>query len=363
MSARPLHTDQELAEAARALPIPECPPDRREQTRLLLTLALEARDSNAVPPRRPRAHQGARFAAAALVAGALFANPSTTRHDPTLHGTIVPEPGARFERLSGPPDELVRLHEGIIGVQVSPLARGERFRILVGDEEIEVRWTAFAVTAAAGRLRSVTVREGVVEVRPGKSAVRRLSAGHRWLSPEAIVDEATRAEPRDALATAPERAQPSGRPRPAGPRPPAGRNVEPSSAGESAFADGWAALRKQDFDRAAACFARARDAAAATPLAEDASFWHAVALKRGGNREAARSALESFLRNHATSDRAGEASVMLGWLLLEAGETSDAARRFQVALDDQIEPVRRGATAGLAAVKAAQTRRAPPGGE
>ena len=269
-------------------------------------------------------------------------------------GVIVPSGGARFERLSAAPDELVRLHEGTVAIEVAHLAPGERFRVLIGPDEVEVHGTAFTVTATGDRLRAVTVRTGVVELRRSTGDVRRLEPRQGWLAP--AVEAGPPARPPSPR---PSRRGRTSRPGSAG-GPARPRNAEGahSDAGEAAFAEGWAALREGDFGRAALSFAGAQDAAAGSQLAEDAGFWRAVALKRGGRSAAARAALASFLEVHARSDRAGEASVMLGWLLLEAGEPAAAAARFRAALDDRVEQVRRGATAGLQAVRAADPSRA-----
>ena len=46
---------------------------------------------------------------------------------PAYRATIVAHEGARFVRLEGPPDEIVRLFEGTLTVVVEPLGPGERF--------------------------------------------------------------------------------------------------------------------------------------------------------------------------------------------------------------------------------------------
>jgi TolA-binding protein len=117
---------------------------------------------------------------------------------------------------------------------------------------------------------------------------------------------------------------------------------------ETAFARGWSALRTNDFEAAADAFGQAasgRDNA----LAEDAFFWRGVALDRANHLATAQEALAQFLIRYPRSDRAGEASVMLGWLLLQGGDVSTAEARFGSALGDPSERVRRSARAGLAA--------------
>ena len=118
---------------------------------------------------------------------------------------------------------------------------------------------------------------------------------------------------------------------------------------EIAFARGWSALRANDFEVAARAFGQAAAERNDNALSEDASFWRGVALDRANQLAEAQEALTRFLVLYPQSDRAGEASVMLGWLLLRAGETTAADARFGSALGDPSERVRRSARAGLAA--------------
>jgi len=118
---------------------------------------------------------------------------------------------------------------------------------------------------------------------------------------------------------------------------------------EIAFARGWSALRANDFEAAARAFGQAAAERNDNALSEDASFWRGVALDRANQLAEAQEALTRFLVLYPKSDRAGEASVMLGWLLLRAGETTAADARFGSALGDPSERVRRSARAGLAA--------------
>ena len=55
---------------------------------------------------------------------------------------------ARFVRAQPPPDEIVRLDDGRIELDVIPLAAGERFRVVTDNGEVEVRGTSFEVLAA-----------------------------------------------------------------------------------------------------------------------------------------------------------------------------------------------------------------------
>jgi hypothetical protein len=58
--------------------------------------------------------------------------------------------------------------------------------------------------------------------------------------------------------------------------------------------------------------------------------------------------MEDFLLRHPDSPRAGEVSVMLGWLLVDSGERARAEALFRAATTDPRSEVRRSAEAGLA---------------
>ena len=118
---------------------------------------------------------------------------------------------------------------------------------------------------------------------------------------------------------------------------------------EIAFAQGWSSLRSGQFDAAGEAFGRAASRQNENALSEDASFWRGVAFDRARRFADAREAFIEFLARYPDSDRAGEASVMLGWLLLRAGDAADAGARFKSALGDPAARVRRSALAGLAA--------------
>ena len=135
------------------------------------------------------------------------------------------------------------------------------------------------------------------------------------------------------------------------PVPPAPPQVRPARAAEEvSYDDAWAALRTGDFPHAATGFARVVLLAPDSPLVEDASFWRAVALARGKRSAEAVSAFHDFLDGYARSSRAGEASAMLGWLLIDARAFDEAARRFDAAAGDPDPAVRTSARAGLDAL-------------
>jgi TolA-binding protein len=124
---------------------------------------------------------------------------------------------------------------------------------------------------------------------------------------------------------------------------------------ERSYDQAWEALRAGDFGRAAGGFARVVLLAPDGPLVEDASFWRAVALARGQRAAEARSAFRDFLDSFGSSPHVGEASAMLGWLLIDARSYDEAAQRFTAAVRDANPAVRHSARAGLNAL----TRREP----
>ena len=374
-----------VIELARELPVAIPPPARREEVR---TAVLAAAARVAQPPahrawRAPVLATAGAAAAAVIVYLAIPRGPAPPegRH---AHGTVRPYPGARYLARTAGPDELVQLTDGVIDVEVEPLLAGERFRVVVGGAEIEVRGTAFTVIASDDHLLGVTVAHGRVEVRPQLGAPAVLGAGQSWhatlaaaiagapavapsagvgpsgswsASPSGAGSPALRS--RQAAVVAP-RPRPATVPAPAHvaeaapgeppPRVPQAAGEAARSPEERSYDEAWEALRANDFAAAARGFARILLLAPDSPLAEDASFWHAVALARGKRSAEARSAFRDFLESYARSSRAGEASAMLGWLLIDARSYDDAARRFRAAVGDASAAVRASAQAGLDAL-------------
>ena len=153
-------------------------------------------------------------------------SPSERRAAVAYHGTVTPAPGARFSRPSGVPDEVVVLESGTIHVEVSPLGRGERFRVRAGDGEVEVRGTAFDVAVEDGHLATVQVQHGRVDVRGASTPAVMLGAGESWMA----VPPAAPPTSNLAIEEAP---APSAEPRaPAPSRPSAGHSATPAPKDE-----------------------------------------------------------------------------------------------------------------------------------
>jgi hypothetical protein len=299
--------------------------------------------ARAQPPAHARSRRwlAVPLAAAAAVL-AIVAWPAPALHAVALpvlpplpsRGHVHPFPGAVFTAGSHVPDEIVTLHDGTIHVDVDPLRTGERFRVLVGTSEVEVRGTAFDVTADHDRLVGVHVLHGRVEVRPsaGRATVL-LAAGGDWTdAPIAVTEPVLPAPPaphRHARTVAP---------------------VPAASPDQLAYNDAWTALRGAQFDIAAAGFAKALVAAPEGALADDARFWHAVALARGHAVNPAMTAFRELVDEHPGSTHVGEASAMLGWLLVDAKRLDEARERFAAATNDPSPKVRASAQAGIDAL-------------
>jgi TolA-binding protein len=110
-------------------------------------------------------------------------------------------------------------------------------------------------------------------------------------------------------------------------------------------------MRAGDFQKAATGFASVIAVSPAGPLADEGAFWRAVALARAGSSGAAIAAFRDMLDRYGTSPRGGEASAMLGWLLVDAHQWDEAARRFRAAAGDPTDAVRISARKGLDAIK------------
>ncbi len=358
---------------ARELPVDVPSSSHREEVRTaLLAMPLPM----AIQPRRQRrvpimigvsVGLGLAAVAAAAVAIVVVA-PHAREH--VAHGTIYPHAQALVATTSQPPDEVARLRDGTIDVEVSPLAPGERFRVVVGDGEVEVRGTAFSVTADRDHLVAVAVVHGRVEVRPAGKPTTVLHGGDSWRPsevaatvapppvvppPAASIDRAAAAvpaPPRVAIRRPTPQAVAPSRQLPPSPQP----QVAPRPADELAYDAAWTALRSGDFHGAADAFGRGLAFAPDGALADDARYWRAVALARSAKtpqspeRAAAVTAFRDVCDGHTKSHHRGEASAMLGWMLVDARELSEAGRRFQAALDDANAEVRASARAGLDAL-------------
>jgi TolA-binding protein len=396
---------EQVTALAHELPAPDLSDQRADSVRNALLSAA----ASTTAPVRIRAAGPLLFATAAAAAVALLIGgyllvrapvAPTSEPEPTaevFRATLHPHAGSQHAVVGAQPDEIVRLTEGTVTFEVTPLEEGERFRVVTADAEVEVSGTVFDVTAAGDSLVAVQVISGEVIVRPPEGPEVVLAAGERWPRPErggsggdTPAEQAQIAEP--AAPTAAIRTAAAPRPRPVAsqvrararnverlvvsasetstpeaPAPQSERAAQPEQAEQAAtapaqaapaaptnnaqlaFERGWNALRAGDTSSAAAAFSVA--AQSADPIAEDAGFWSAVAHARAGRNAQAAAALTRFLKRYPGSPRAGEASAMLGWKLLRAGQVQQAEARFRAAVNDPVARVRASAVKGLQAVE------------
>jgi TolA-binding protein len=286
--------------------------------------------------------------------------------------TILAIGPARFSRAQFQPDEIVRLDEGEIELEIAPLRAGERFRVVTDDGEVEVRGTRFKVAVIDHHLVAVHVWKGKVEVRSSGGAQAILGPGDDWvreeqpIAPPAARETAAPPPPQVADETSPRRA-PAHRSPPSirrhakarriaavtpAPRPlPAARDERPLVELPS-FGHAWALLRSGDTKAAAAEFAEVERLAHGRDIEEDALYWRAVAVGRDGDAAGARTLLAAFLDRFPSSSRAGEAAAALGQLLLDAGDRRGARQAFERAARDPSPRVRAAAQDGLAHAQA-----------
>jgi len=260
----------------------------------------------------------------------------------------------RFARVQPPPDEIVRLEEGRIGLDITPLQASQRFRVLTLDAVVEVRGTSFELSARQGHLLTASVSRGRVEVKAG-GGLAVLDPGDKWeqtTAPEPApapappaLDRPARALPAPAKATA---SKARARPVPTSRASP----VDDSSDGDRAmFARAWSLLRSGDARAAAVAFAELDERARGRSIEEDALYWHAVSVARLKDDAAAARLFADFLQRFPRSGHRGEAAVALGWLRLHTGDVDDARRAFDQAAGDPSAAVRASAAEGLRRTK------------
>lgn len=345
---------------ARELPIDLPSPAHSEEVRVSLLAAAESGQAGPICTRTAHLRWPAvGVAAAAAIAWIVHGHLHDAR--PRSHALMHASPGAAFVMASAPPDETLRLRDGTVDVQVDPLGPGQRFRVVVGDGEVEVRGTAFSVSAADDRLARVLVTHGRVEIRPRDGTPAVLGAGQAW--------HAESAAPR-AIPPAP---PPVAEPAPPSPPPAAATtrrlerrharalavNDSTTATGgragptlqESLYDDAWDAMRASDFAKAATRFAGVVGAAPRGPLADEGAFWRGVATARAGRSALAIDLFREMIDQYPASARRGEAATMLGWLLVDNGRADEARAQFQAAGADPSERVRASARRGLEAAE------------
>ncbi len=381
--------DRDLIELARRLPFVDPPGQQVEEMRTAVLAMMPTPASGPTARRHSLMGTGLLAAAAAVFVAFVVTRPQEPAEPAAqpYNATVTAVGTATFVRMRMAGDEIIRLTEGLVHLDVEPLQAGERCRVIVGDGEVEVRGTSFEVEAHRDRLARVSVAHGRVEVR-SHGAVTILGAGARW-TPSRIAQSTVSAPsvPSVPASALPEHPRPSGSSvrrsdRDQGPEtrpsskhasrtiaveshrapselisqtPPAPTSVVPSvasalSRAESEFRTGWAALQAGDPKRAAEAFDRVVKLDPTGGISEDAAFWRAVAFIHAGETARARAGFVTFFEAYPSSVRAGEAAVLFGRLLLDTGDLDEAERQFVRASHDQSVRVRTASESGLAEV-------------
>jgi TolA-binding protein len=360
---------ERIVSVAQTLPAEELSDERKVSVRRKILFSAEA----VVAERQIPAWPWLRWvlAPAAVVAGLAcaimiwqlisFTPPAQERikvsEMPHYRATIHAQPGTQFVRIGAQPDEIVRLYEGAITAEVESLQPGERFRVISGDAEIEVRGTSFEAQVKLDRLAAVRVFHGRVEVRPVSSATRLLNGGERWevealnsTPPTTVIyrpeEAASKTKPvRVAKVAQTPLAMPIAQDDERGEEQVSDRKqVLSPSEDELAFQKGWSALRVFDHEQAAREFQKVSPKSS---LGEDAAFWNGITLLRAGRKDEGARALTAFLSAYPQSARLGEVSIALGWILLEQGDLEEARICFETALNDRGKDIRESAGRGL----------------
>jgi TolA-binding protein len=391
--------------SARAQSLPA--PTMSEASRERIASQLVAEGSALRPTARPVGHavlgrRGGLALLACTAAAAAVVSFRAGKHDegrPVVVASLASiraVGAAAFTRVQAPPDEVVRLDDGMLELDVTPPSGGRRFRVTTADAEIDGPQGRFSVEAGAHMLVAVRVFQGYVEVRASGGGRASLHAGDEWTrgasgEPPVVpapAAGATAPAPRETPAPvvaerlaprrragAPERAPaastvarasgldkaPSRAFLEATPSTPPARLAAATAPQRTSFERGWRLLRAGDAALAAAAFRDVDRQSGGDAISEDALFWQAVALARASLASEARAALSRFTVRFPRSARLGEASAMLGWMLVEAGDPPGARQAFQRAAHDRVDRVRASAESGLAHLDAAGKVVAPSG--
>jgi hypothetical protein len=152
----------------------------REQVDAMRAQVVASVAPRAVRRRAPRVVGFGVALAAAAAAVVWVASGGEEEPAATYAAAVRPLPRAHYELVTPGPDEQVRVWDGSVAVEVETLRVGERFRVITGDAEVEVRGTAFDVVVKEDRLVAVVVSHGRVEVRAQGAAPVMIGAGERW---------------------------------------------------------------------------------------------------------------------------------------------------------------------------------------
>jgi TolA-binding protein len=365
-----------LVDLGQDLPYEEPSADRIENVRLGIYIGALASQSQTSKRHRMTRMFSIAAATVAILLSVYFAAVAIgVPESPEIYRAQVAAMGdAVFTLETAQPDEVVRLVEGTISVNVDKLEPGERFRVLVGDSQVEVRGTSFTVEAEQDRLLDVHVFSGRVVVNQTAASPVTLDPKESLMDKQAIqLAEVTEPAVPDSEVKLPAANQAAAIKTPSSKTPIAKTSVAATeitpespietaagtptntiqrSAAQTAFETGWSALKSGNYGQAADAFDRALKASGTDPIAEDSAYWLGISLSYAGKSARAETAMREFVRRYPGSPRAGEASVALGWMLFDRGDLTAARSQFSSALNDRVGKVRASAGKGLEAVQA-----------
>jgi TolA-binding protein len=297
--------------------------------------------------------------------------------------------GASFEQQlrysNGAREEVVLLEAGTLRINVRKLVGRDRFLVVCGEEELEVRGTRFEVNAEDGRLVRVRVTEGLVEVRPSADTARMLRPGDEWHRPRfararrllavsaleppsphsgrtdrAVLDPVPASEPSAVAPTVPKSSTEPEVPEEVQaqeekPREPEMKKVRPANVSpktprqdvEATFLRAWQLYKRGKFDDAAELFLVIIDSGDEHDIVEDALFLRCSALESAGHTAEAIDAAERYARRFPNAVRREAVGLRRAWLELARGNPSLARTLFTALLQSTKESVRKEAQAGL----------------
>jgi TolA-binding protein len=373
-------TLERLDTVVASLPVPSLSDERREHLAAQLGASLEGPRAVRDPRRSPWWWSWAALGSAVAAGSGLWALRRHRAGEPGTAVTVQSVGAASFKRARPLPDEVVRLEDGTIHLEVRSLETSERLRVETADAELEIGSGRFDVTAAHDQLIAVRVWSGHTELR-GSSFHIDLRDGDAWTkfpnrpagasaapapttpatstSPPTMATEALRPPvPRGAVtsrhvsrrltAFGREAVAPTASVNDDG-RDASSLPAPRSEARPAPFEAAWQLLRAGDSAGAADAFREVVRTSTGS-VREQGTFWLGVAQARAGRSREARATLEGFIDAFPASSRRGEASAVLGWLLVDAHELAGARRAFERAASDPVDRVRASAANGLARV-------------
>jgi TolA-binding protein len=243
----------------------------------------------------------------------------------TMETSIVPANDARFERARSGGLDTVTLSSGTLAISAGAPKSGERFLVKTEDAELESKDSAFRVDADNGKIRSVVVERGMVDVRyAGFVAV--IPAGGSWHASDAKTASLTEAPAPAPQATsggaAPDSAQHDAAHDATTPAPP--KSSASVAFAEPARPSARAGNAPHEATAVAVLPSASTQATVLPPPAPRNDFSNAMRALERGEYDAAANTLTEFATAHPNDARADDAEYMRAIALQRAGRTDDA---------------------------------------